>query len=340
MSTSNKMCESLASGSFVAHFVETKYFGNAEFRHTGWKVNFTRHPCCYFRFPGRDDSFWAMDIIGQFSVVGTRNIRQSDVLAGLLIAVLSRHLACIRGRVAWSRFWLFFRRRPRLTPASSPELPFLKHFLQGFVQPPVAAFAWVRPRTRDLHKAFVEREVVPDAVLPAAEVLAIVGKVRLNVLVDPAQCDPLSLRLLDRHRDQRHIRVGRFLISGVRSLTKRIAVGTLEAREPPRVIKTRLTTHPARLARAVALDSSRVRGDIRHKSTPILQGIHLCWFSTLCLPVTSESVAFRAVMCRSNYKGLPARSDHPSELCNGVGRLFTVHSKVVWRWRTIARSAV
>jgi len=56
---------------------------------------------------------------------------------------------------------------------------------------------------------------VADGVLPALLVVAVVGEVVHDKLVDLVQSEHLVLRALDRHRDQRDVRVRRLRVGVV-----------------------------------------------------------------------------------------------------------------------------
>lgn len=104
---------------------------------------------------------------------------------------------------------------------SSPQLGAAnEHYVvAGGIQSPVVAVAWVFIRSRDLHKAFVEREVMSDGILPALLVLSVVWEVLQNIVVYAAQCElPLGTGT-NRHHDQSVVRKWRFLllIFGVRA---------------------------------------------------------------------------------------------------------------------------
>jgi hypothetical protein len=72
----------------------------------------------------------------------------------------------------------------------------------GWVERPVVSFAGVIVRPGDLHKALVEREVVPDGVLPALLVLPIVWKVLHDVIIDATQRQLPLLAGPDGHHDE------------------------------------------------------------------------------------------------------------------------------------------
>ena len=65
-----------------------------------------------------------------------------------------------------------------------------------------------------LDEALIEREIVPDWVLPALPVDGVVGEGRHDPGVDLSQRHPPGGRGLDRHRDQRDV--------GVRGLLGRV----------------------------------------------------------------------------------------------------------------------
>ena len=118
---------------------------------------------------------------------------------------------------------LHSRLPPRLPP---PVVPVLEHFTGRRIERPVAALAAAAaPRAADLvlrfrrlvprhlHEALVQTEVVPDAVLPALPVLAVVRESIHDVAVDAREGEPSPRRRGDRHRDEGDVRVRGFLVA-------------------------------------------------------------------------------------------------------------------------------
>ena len=76
------------------------------------------------------------------------------------------------------------------------------------IQHPVVAFAILASLCWEFHEAFVEGEVVSNGVPPALVLsVAVVGKVLCYEVVNAVQSQPLFLRALYRHGDERNVRV-------------------------------------------------------------------------------------------------------------------------------------
>ena len=88
---------------------------------------------------------------------------------------------------------------------------------------PVAAFAWSISRPRYLDEAVVERETVPDGVLPALLVVTVVREQVHDELVDLAQRAHLARRVLYGECDEGDVGVRRL---GVRVVAS--AVGAVD----------------------------------------------------------------------------------------------------------------
>lgn len=78
-----------------------------------------------------------------------------------------------------------------LHPAASPVVPLLKHVLAGWVQCPVIPFSLPAAFPRNFDEAFVETQVVSDAVLPAFFILLIEGELADDILVNTGQSEAL-----------------------------------------------------------------------------------------------------------------------------------------------------
>jgi len=81
----------------------------------------------------------------------------------------------------------------------------------GRIQHPIVALARVVVVTRHLDEALVEAEVVPDRVLPALLVLAVVREVANDELVDAVERQSLVRAAADRHHNHGVVAVRRFL---------------------------------------------------------------------------------------------------------------------------------
>ena len=78
---------------------------------------------------------------------------------------------------------------------------------------PVGAFAGAVGAPRDLDEAVVEAEIVSQGVLPPLRVLAVVGEVVHDELVDVGERQHLFGRVPQRHGRQGDVRVGRLLVA-------------------------------------------------------------------------------------------------------------------------------
>lgn len=67
-------------------------------------------------------------------------------------------------------------------------------------------------RCTDLDKTLVEAEIMPDGVLPALLVLAIVREVSHYVLVNAVEREPLFRAVADRHHYEGVVAIGWFII--------------------------------------------------------------------------------------------------------------------------------
>ena len=89
----------------------------------------------------------------------------------------------------------------------------LEHGDGARVERPEGALARAVGAARDLDEAVVEAEVVAQRVLPALRVLAVVGEVVHDELVDVGEGQHPLGRVPQRHRRQRDVRVGRLLVA-------------------------------------------------------------------------------------------------------------------------------
>lgn len=85
------------------------------------------------------------------------------------------------------------------------ETAVLKHIGGHGVQSPVVAFSGIAGLSWHFHEAVIERQVVPDRVLPRRELLAVVGKAAADELADLAKSKPLAGALQDCHGDERDV---------------------------------------------------------------------------------------------------------------------------------------
>ena len=98
-------------------------------------------------------------------------------------------------------------RRPLVALPPAQEAPVVEHVLGEGIEGPVVALARVAGLARYLDEAVVEREVVPDGVLPGGELVVVVGEPRHYELADAAEGELLLGRLEDRHRYEGYVRV-------------------------------------------------------------------------------------------------------------------------------------
>ena len=104
-------------------------------------------------------------------------------------------------------------------PFSPPEeASVVEHVLGEGVQGPVVALAGIPGLPRYFDEAVVEREVVPDAVLPRGELLLVIGEAVPDEVADAAQRQPLVRRLKNGHRDEGDVRVRRLHDAAVLAL--------------------------------------------------------------------------------------------------------------------------
>ena len=81
--------------------------------------------------------------------------------------------------------------------------------MRRLTQSPEVALPLAASLPGDFDEALVEAEVVPDGVLPALLVPLVEGEPRRDVLVDLREGGPLVGGVLDGHRDEGDVRVGR-----------------------------------------------------------------------------------------------------------------------------------
>lgn len=98
-------------------------------------------------------------------------------------------------------------------PPPPPVVTFLKHVVEGGVQHPEVSFPPPGAlRHGHLEEALVEREIVPNAVLPAPFAVFVIYKFRLDVVVYSSQGQSLVVAVLYGHCDESHVRVWRPLL--------------------------------------------------------------------------------------------------------------------------------
>lgn len=76
--------------------------------------------------------------------------------------------------------------------AATEEATVLEHVMAVGIQGPVAALAWLAVVSGHLDEAFVERQVMADAVLPAWPVVPVKGEAAHDVAIDAIEGGPLT----------------------------------------------------------------------------------------------------------------------------------------------------
>ena len=88
-----------------------------------------------------------------------------------------------------------------------------KHVPAAWMEGPVRSLSGLVRSPRDFDKAVVEAQVVPKRILPALCVFSVVRKAIHDEFVNFAQCHHFVTAGLDRHRRQRNVGIGRFLVA-------------------------------------------------------------------------------------------------------------------------------
>lgn len=86
-----------------------------------------------------------------------------------------------------------------------------EHVLGARVQHPIISFSRVVVVSGNFNETLVQREIVPDGILPALFVVLVVGEMAHYVLVDAVQSEPLLRTLTDGHHDESVVTVRRLL---------------------------------------------------------------------------------------------------------------------------------
>lgn len=94
--------------------------------------------------------------------------------------------------------------------AASQEASALKHVLCVGVQRPVVALPGPSRLSGDFDEAVVEREIVPDGVLPFFGIVPVEREAICDELVDASECELAIRGAGDGHGDERDVAVGRF----------------------------------------------------------------------------------------------------------------------------------
>jgi len=102
------------------------------------------------------------------------------------------------------------RGRPLVPLPASQKTTVVEHVFRQRVQGPIIALSRISWLARNLDEAIVERQVVPDGVLPGGKLVVIIGEARHDEFADAAQRQLLLRRLQDRHGDQSDVRIGWF----------------------------------------------------------------------------------------------------------------------------------
>lgn len=99
--------------------------------------------------------------------------------------------------------------QPLVPLAPAQEAAVVEHVLGHRVQRPVVALARVARFPRDLDETVVQRQVVPDRVLPRGKFVPVVREPGHDELADAAQRELLVRRLQNGHGDERDVAVRR-----------------------------------------------------------------------------------------------------------------------------------
>lgn len=79
------------------------------------------------------------------------------------------------------------------------KTPVLKHVRRVGIQGPVVALAGVSGLSGHLHKAVIQRQIVPDRVLPGGELLPVIREAVADKVTDLAESEPFLRTLQDGH---------------------------------------------------------------------------------------------------------------------------------------------
>lgn len=112
----------------------------------------------------------------------------------------------------------------------SPKVSVVEHFLAIVVELPVVSFSGIVLVSGDFSEAVVERQVVPDRVLPSSFRALVEREVVGDVLVDLRKRKSLFRRVLDAHRDQSRV--------GIRRADKLEKLGLVLKAEPAQIART------------------------------------------------------------------------------------------------------
>lgn len=103
------------------------------------------------------------------------------------------------------------RPSPQLTCSTPDEHDVVARWVQG----PVVALAWVIIRSGYLHKALVEREIVPDGILPALLIFSVIREVFHDVVIDTTEGQLPFWTRPDGHHYQSVVGKRRLLVLGL-----------------------------------------------------------------------------------------------------------------------------
>lgn len=94
--------------------------------------------------------------------------------------------------------------------SSAQKTAVVKHVLGCRIKGPVVPFARVARLSRDLDKAVVQGQVVPDRVLPSGELLLVVWKLVADEVADTAESQFLHRALENGHGYESDVGIRRF----------------------------------------------------------------------------------------------------------------------------------
>lgn len=101
--------------------------------------------------------------------------------------------------------------------AFEPLLPaqiatILKHVSRIWMQSPKAPLAGLIRRARHLEKTIIEAERMSNGILPSLLILSVIGEQVHDELINFTKGQHFARGILDRHRDERNIGVGRLCV--------------------------------------------------------------------------------------------------------------------------------
>lgn len=161
-------------------------------------------------------------------------------------------------------------------PSPPQEAPVFEHVVRVRVQGPVAAFTGLFIVAGHLDKTLIQRQIVPNAVLPALLVVSVKRKPFHDKLVNPIQGHLLVRRVLDSHGDERNVAIGGLdhilglRLGGVRSIRPGHAGGVLVMSRMR--VHVHRCWHPGVSPTGSGPVVARVAADVRHDAQRVGTG--------------------------------------------------------------------